>query len=58
MQIKHEGILARYTMKFAPDVVEEWARMIDQWDLDSNKPNPYEEPTAGWLLVFVRLDTP
>jgi hypothetical protein len=47
MKIKQEAILAQFTAKFAPDVVEKWAVMIDDWELDPEKPNPYEEVGKG-----------
>jgi len=45
----HEGLLTRFTAKFEPSIIEKWVAMIDTWDMDSSKPNPYEEPQKGVL---------
>jgi hypothetical protein len=55
MKIKHGILLARFTAKFAPDVIEKWTRMVELWDEDHSQPNPYEEPENG-MLLFVNGD--
>jgi hypothetical protein len=52
MRKKHKDILARFTAKFSPGIVEKWDTMIDAWDLDQTKLNPYEESCKGLLLVI------
>ena len=47
MSAKHEGFLTRFTARFSPEVIEKWSAMIDAWDADQTKPNPYEEPQIG-----------
>jgi hypothetical protein len=50
MRIKHGNLLARFTAKFTPEVIERWTRMVEAWDQDHSQPNPYEEPENGMLL--------
>jgi hypothetical protein len=52
MKHKHGAILNRFTAKFSPDTVENWVDMIEEWDLDKSKPNPYEESCKGLLCIY------
>jgi hypothetical protein len=52
MSAKHKGIYVQFTSKFDPDVIERWTRMIEEWDDDRNKPNPYDEHVVGPLVFF------
>jgi hypothetical protein len=47
MKVKHEGLLAQFSAKFEPQVLDKWLGMIEAWDIDSTRPNPYEEPAKG-----------
>jgi len=47
MKLKQEAILAQFTARFAPEVVDKWSKVIDDWDVDPEKPNPYEEVGTG-----------
>jgi hypothetical protein len=47
MKIKKMAAHARFTAGFDPEVVERWSAMVDAWDLDPQKPNPYEEVGKG-----------
>ena len=49
MKTKHRSLLNRFTVKLSPDTVEKWTAMIDSWDEDHTRPNPYEEPLIGAL---------
>jgi hypothetical protein len=51
MKAKHNDIYKRFTAKISPDVVEKWTAMIDAWDLDQTKPNPYEDSHNGLSLI-------
>ena len=53
MKFKHETILTHFTAKFSPDVMETWITMINAWDLDHTKRNPYEEPQNSILLIYL-----
>jgi len=43
MKAKHGDLLSMFSAKFTPEVVNQRTAMIEAWDLDSSKPNPYEE---------------
>jgi hypothetical protein len=51
MRAKHTGLLDRFTAKFSPEVVDKWTSMIEDWDSDMTKPNPYEEPHTGACYI-------
>ena len=39
-----------YSSTFKPDLVAQWEKMVDAWDQDPSKPDPYEETTIRMLL--------
>ncbi|EIN09881.1 hypothetical protein PUNSTDRAFT_36825, partial [Punctularia strigosozonata HHB-11173 SS5] len=41
---RHQRIYEEYTARFSPALVRQWEDMIHNWELDHNKPNPYDEP--------------
>jgi hypothetical protein len=47
MEKKHREAFEKFTATFPSDVVAKWDKMVDDWDADMSKPNPYEEPVAG-----------
>jgi len=47
MKTKHRSLLNRFTVKLSPDIVQQWMDMIDAWEGDHTRPNPYEEPRSG-----------
>lgn len=47
MEKKHREALEKFTATFPSDVVAKWDKMVDDWDADMSKPNPYEEPVPG-----------
>jgi len=47
MRAKHEGLLTQFSGKFEPLIIEKWRMMIEAWEMDAAKPNPYEEPQKG-----------
>ena len=51
MKMKHGILLTRFTAKFAPEVIEKWTKMVEVWDQDHSKPNPYEEPENGMYVA-------
>jgi hypothetical protein len=66
MKVKKEAAHARFTAGFAPEVIDKWTAMVEAWDSDPQKPNPYEEVGKGsfsWLsichllLLFVLAST-
>ena len=53
MRSKHEEIYDRFTAKFDPEVVGKWKMMIEEWDKDPNKPDPYAEPAVGQSVALL-----
>ena len=47
MQVKHEQAFVKFNATFPPAVVDQWEKMVAEWDCDKTKKNPYEEPVAG-----------
>lgn len=47
MEKRHREAFEKFTTTFPSDVVAKWDKMVDDWDADISKPNPYEEPVAG-----------
>jgi len=47
MKLRHEELLAQFTAQFDPGLTEQWMAAIEAWNLDSSKPNPYEETERG-----------
>ena len=47
MEKKHREAFEKFTATFPSDVVAKWDKMVDDWDADMSKLNPYEEPVAG-----------
>jgi hypothetical protein len=47
MEKKHRENFEKFTTTFPSDVVAQWDKMVNDWDADMSKPNPYEEPVAG-----------
>jgi hypothetical protein len=56
MHAKQREAFAKFNATFSSDVVEQWGRMVAEWDVDRTKPNPYEEPVAGTSTAEVRLE--
>ncbi|KAI0310954.1 hypothetical protein OF83DRAFT_1225801 [Amylostereum chailletii] len=42
---------------FPPLVVESWIKMIEAWEEDDTKPNPYQEPARTTLMNDVHYET-
>jgi hypothetical protein len=47
MYKKHRDAFEKFSITFPLDVTAQWDKMVDDWDTDKSKPNPYEEPIAG-----------
>lgn len=48
---KHKENFEKFSLTFAPDVVEKWMKMVEDWDKDMTKPNPYEDPALSKFLT-------
>jgi len=42
-----------FTATFPPDTVQQWKRMVREWEADSSRPNPYISKDRGRLLCPV-----
>jgi hypothetical protein len=49
MHAKHRELFNKFNATFPEDVVMKWEKMVKEWNVDSNKPNPYEEPVTSKL---------
>jgi hypothetical protein len=56
MKSKHNDFHVRFTAKLSPEVAKKWGTMVDAWDLDQTKVNPYEEMQKGLLFVHLCLN--
>ena len=54
MQLKHGQAFDKFNATFPPAVVDQWEKLVTEWDKDKTKKNPYEEPVAGksYILIF------
>jgi hypothetical protein len=50
MRAKHVALLDKFTKRFKSDTVDAWRRMINEWDADTSKPCPYQEPVIGMYV--------
>jgi hypothetical protein len=44
MKAKHQDAFQTFSSTFTPSVIAKWSRMVEEWEIDRTKPNPYEEP--------------
>ncbi|KIM80240.1 hypothetical protein PILCRDRAFT_9784 [Piloderma croceum F 1598] len=56
MHKKHSEAFEKFSTTFPADVVAKWDQMVDEWDNNKSKPNPYEEPIAGTTMTDVKLE--
>lgn len=57
MKKKHRTLADKLTSNFPPQTILDWRSMVDAWDKDHNKPDPYEEPEHGQytcLLIYLK----
>lgn len=47
MSGKHGAIADCFDKNFPQAVVDKWTVMVEEWDDDQKKPNPYKEPETG-----------
>ncbi|KAA1479985.1 hypothetical protein DENSPDRAFT_789779, partial [Dentipellis sp. KUC8613] len=53
---KQEKNFSDMKQPFPDNVIDRWDTMIEAWDLDKRKPNPYEEPVNETKLADVQLE--
>ncbi len=44
MKKKHQEAFELFSSSFSPPTINKWSRMVQEWQDDHTKPNPYEEP--------------
>jgi hypothetical protein len=45
MRARHDTLFAKFSGTFDADLVKKWEDMVEVWDGDQSKPNPYEDAT-------------
>lgn len=50
MRIKQHRIFREYNVTFAPAMVQNWEKMVQDWNDDHTKPDPYEELMTGMSM--------
>ncbi len=50
---------ADFSATFTEPTVAEWTKMVDEWNADHTKPDPYAEPESGTIFMDTtrRVDT-
>lgn len=49
MKKKHQEAFDLFSSTFSPSTVNKWSSMVEAWQSDRTKPNPYEEPVNSKL---------
>jgi hypothetical protein len=52
MKKKHTAVNKKFDALLPEDLLEEWQKMISQWEEDKKKPNPYTHAEKGSHLLF------
>jgi hypothetical protein len=47
MHSKHGNLHAEFSTAFPEDVINEWTQMVDDWDIDQRKQNPYVDSVTS-----------
>ena len=58
MHTDHRDTYIKHTKTFSPNVINEWEKMIEEWDANVTKKkakDPYREPTSGTLYTISYL---
>ena len=53
MKRRHEELLDQFSAEFPPEVILQWVKMIEAWNVDPSNPNPYEEIENGKIYRSV-----
>ena len=49
----HQELLDEFSVEFPPDVISQWVEMIEAWNADPSRPNPYEEIENGEICCSI-----
>jgi hypothetical protein len=52
MRAKHQDLFTKFSETFKPETVQKWEAAVKHWEVDSNKPNPYEEPVNSMFYII------
>lgn len=53
MKMKSQTAFENFNKTFPPDVTLTWTQLVEAWDKDNTKTNPYEEPTPSKFISFL-----
>jgi len=53
MASKQRQVASDITKTFPHDTVQQWKRMVKEWEADSSRPNPYISKDRGRLFCPV-----
>ncbi|KIM74803.1 hypothetical protein PILCRDRAFT_92417 [Piloderma croceum F 1598] len=56
MQVKHKQAFVKFNATFPPAMVEQWEKMVAEWDCDKTKQSPYAEPIVGTMMTDIWLE--
>lgn len=52
MKVKHTAANEKFNDVLPADLIQEWAKMIFQWEQDKTRPNPYTHTEKGIICLF------
>lgn len=56
MKKKHRALANKLDATFDPEVTAVWRAMVEAWDADHGKADPYEEPETGAYKTIVSVN--
>lgn len=55
MASKQRKAAGEFTATFPPETIQQWKRMVKEWEADSSRPNPYISNDRGGLYCPVQV---
>jgi hypothetical protein len=55
MRSKHQELFTKFNATFKLETTEKWVKMVEEWEQDDTKPNPYAEPVNSTVSIFLSL---
>jgi hypothetical protein len=52
MRTKHKELFVKFDATFKRATVEVWEKMVQEWERDNEKPNPYAEPINSTYFIY------
>ncbi|EIN06945.1 hypothetical protein PUNSTDRAFT_33123, partial [Punctularia strigosozonata HHB-11173 SS5] len=56
LQSKHRRVFTEFTATFPEDLVGKWEAMVQEWEVDHSKPDPFIEPEESTTFAAVRAE--